>query len=58
MNNSISWIYREDKTPKDKSVYRKNGKPRQMTNGLIEVFVDSLYTDKKIGIKKKKVYKK
>jgi len=49
------WIYRDDKTPKEK--YFDPKKPGKMTNGVKIVKVDSLYTDaklKKLGYLKKK----
>ncbi len=54
----FQWVYRNDKTPYEKSVYKKNGKLRLMTNGRQNIKVDSLYTDKKLGIKNKGYKKK
>ncbi len=49
----FQWVYKDDKTPSEKSIYKKNGKLRNMSNGRQNIKVDSLYTDKKLGIKKK-----
>jgi hypothetical protein len=54
--NISQWVYRIDKTPKYN--YGKVKKIIVMTNGKKDIRVDSLYTDKKLGINKRKGYKR
>lgn len=52
------WILRTDKTPKDRDVYDKTGNIRHMGNGKKIIFVESLFTDRKLGITKAGVKKR
>jgi hypothetical protein len=53
------WVYRNDKTPKTYTMPVKTPRKskRAYTNHKY-IFVESLYTDKKLGLNKRKGYKK
>lgn len=54
------WVYKYNKTPTEPTMYNKKGQLRLMTNGRKNIVVDSMYTDAKLKIKKKRptAYKK
>jgi len=52
------WVFNDTKTPVEPTVYTRDKKPVNMTNGIKEIKVDSLYTDKKLGIKRKGIKKR
>lgn len=58
MANCSRWVYRFDKLPKDDRISRIDGKIPKMTNGAKTIFVESRYTDRKLGLLKKGVKKR
>ena len=61
MTASMRWAEEGDRIPKPHTgVISKNPRkgPSLMTNGRKYIYVESLYSDKALGIKKRKGYKR
>jgi hypothetical protein len=53
---SSRWVYKYNKTPTNN--YGKVATGSNMTNGKKHIFVESMYTDKKLGINKRNGFKR